>query len=98
MDSVDQHLHSVTLTIKDEDMEYEWRLLEISNRKNMAVICTAGCIVQDVMYTVILSEVSTTGRMIKLIIDVILILFLKLVFFVRKVKENKKTMETLAST
>ena len=79
-------------------MEYEWRLQEILSRKNMAIICSAGCIVQDIIFTLILSEVNTTGRMIKLIIDVILILFLMLVFFVRKVKENKKTMETLAST
>ena len=64
-------------------MEYEWRLQEILSRKNMAIICSAGCIVQDIIFTLILSEVNTTGRMIKLIIDIFIIVCLVCVFFVK---------------
>ena len=39
------HLHDYTLSMKDEDLEYEWRLDAIQNRKKITLGTCVFCIV-----------------------------------------------------
>lgn len=70
--SVDDHLHAYTLTMKDEDLEYEWRLIEINSRKTMSVVCSIVVVIQDIMWTFLLSKVSWTGKAIKMVLDLVM--------------------------
>jgi hypothetical protein len=56
--------------MKDEDLEYEWRLLEISSRKRMVTSISSILVLQDIIWTLVLSEVEMTGKIIKIAIDV----------------------------
>ena len=76
-----------TLRLKDEDLEYEWRLNEIRVRKGMAVATSILCLIQDVGWTLLLSEVNSTGKIIKAVIDVLVFIGLYQTFFRSKIKE-----------
>jgi hypothetical protein len=97
LESKDQHFHSYTLTMKDEDLEYEWRLLEITSRKRMATIINCLMIFQDLVWTIILSEVDIRGKSIKIVIDVLAIFCLIQMYYIPRVKENKQIIEVVNS-
>ena len=55
--------------MKDEDLEYEWRLTEISSRKRMATLFSLIMVIQDLVWLFILSEVNIQGKSVKLALD-----------------------------
>ena len=85
----------LTLTLNDEDLEYEWRLQEIHSRKTMVIISSLLCLLQDITWTLLLSDVDNTGKMIKLVCDILILISVVSVFFVPKVREIKETTEEL---
>ena len=89
MDNINEHVHSFTLTLKDEDLEYEWRLEEIKSRKALAIITCAGIFMQDVAWAFFASHVSIVGKAIKAVIKVGSLLSLYQAYFNSKVKNNK---------
>ena len=89
VDDIDKHLHAYTLRMKDEDLEYEWRLQEIHSRKTMSIICSMVLLAQDVVWVFLLSDVNLTGKTIKIVIDVLAFICLYQVFFAEKVKKIK---------
>ena len=95
VDETDMHLHSYTLTMKDEDLEYEWRLIEINSRKIMSIVCSLTLLLRDILWTFTLSKVNLTAKAIKLSIDVMVFVSLYQVFFSAKVKKHKKVLEIL---
>ena len=96
VDETDKHLHAYTLNMKDEDLEYEWRLIEINSRKTHSIIGSFLLTLRDVLWTFLLSTVDLNAKIIKLSIEVIVFICLYQVFFSAKVKKHKKVMEILA--
>jgi hypothetical protein len=97
LEKPEDHLHRLTLTMKDEDFEYEWRLGEINSRKTMATLVTLIlCLLTDVMWTIVLSSVNTTGKIIKAVIETFICISLFMTFYHPKVKRNLKTLEMIS--
>ena len=97
LEQENDHLTEYSLTMRDEDMEYEWRLQQISIRKTTVFVLWFLIVIYDILWTFTLQEVNLTGRSIKIIIDILLILCWAQVWFVSKVKANIQVMLTLAT-
>lgn len=65
LDSSDDHLQKLTLNMKDEDLEYEWRLHEMKDKRFVVKSSCLSCVLSSLIWTVFLSEVNITGKMIK---------------------------------
>ena len=72
--------------MKDEDFEYEWRIQEISSRKTLTWVYTGLALFADLAWTLVLSEVNLTGKLIKLIIDLFIVVSVVQVYYVSSVK------------
>ena len=57
IESPDEHLHKLTLNMKDEDLEYEWRLHEMKAKGFVVKMSCLSCVLSNVIWTVFLSEV-----------------------------------------
>ena len=79
-------MHSYSLCLKDEDLEYEWRLKEISDRKSIARNITIVATLQTIIWTVILGEVSMQGKMVKVGIHALIFFCLVQVYYLPRVK------------
>lgn len=81
--------------MKDEDLEYEWRLDEIHQRKMMTLSCSIAFLISDFFWTFLLSEVNFTGKAIKIILDLVIFLCFYQIFMVASVKKNNTVREIL---
>ena len=63
----------------------------------MATNISVLVVVQDILYTVILSEVNLTGRIIKMVIDIFIFVCLISLFYITKAKNIKKTLQEMTS-
>lgn len=95
VENIHEHMHSFTLTMKDIDLEYEWRLIEIHSRKTMSIVSSIVVLLQDLFWTFLLTTVSLPGKTIKIVIDICVFLSLYQVFFSKKVRNNKIIMQIL---
>ena len=93
VDDTDKHLHAFTLTMKDEDLEYEWRLIEINSRKTISIVCSFILVLRDVLWTFLLSSVNQTAKITKVCIDLIVFFCLYQVFFSARVKKYKNSIQ-----
>jgi hypothetical protein len=83
--------------LKDEDLEYEWRITEIQLRKTYVLSFCALCFIGDLLWTFLLSEVSLTGKLIKLAIDLVNFVCLLMIYYHPNVKAIQEVMEITAS-
>ena len=60
--------------MKDEDLEYEWRLLEIADRKRITRNVSILAALQTIVWTMVLGEVNLTGKIVKLGINALVFL------------------------
>ena len=61
------------------------------------IISCCFCLMQDLGWTFLLSEVNTTGKMIKIVIDIAVFFCFFQIFYMPSVKVNKQAMEIIAS-
>lgn len=73
IDDIKNHLHTYSLDIKDEDLEYEWRLGEMKSRRFMALLCGISFLLGDFFWTFLLARVNFTGKAIKIVLDTLII-------------------------
>ena len=64
--SPDNHLKGFSLNMEDEDLEYEWRLEEMSTKRVIAKYTCLTCVLQTLAWSFLLSEVSLLGKLLKL--------------------------------
>jgi hypothetical protein len=83
------HANKFTLNFKDVDLESEWRLLEISNRRGIFVAAGTMCVVQDVVWTMILQDTSLSGKITRMLLNFVLFVGVYNVYYSRKAKEFK---------
>lgn len=95
MDNINEHVHGFSVALKDEDLEYEWRLQEINSRKALSIITCIGIVMQDVGWAFFASHVSIVGKAIKAVIDIGLIFSMFQTYFNPRVKKNKAVIEIL---
>ena len=63
----------------------------------MATNISVLLVVQDILYTVVLSEVNLTGRIIKMVIDTLIFVCLINIYYISKAKNIKKTLQEITS-
>ena len=97
MEEIDKHFYKYTMSLKDEDLEYEWRLQEIASRKGVSNVLSIMAISQTVVWTMILGETNLDGKIVKLAINALIFFCHAQTFYLPRVKENKKIMELVSS-
>lgn len=97
MEETDKHFHKYTLTLKDEDLEYEWRLHELASRKRVSMNMSILAALQTIVWTMILGETTLTGKIVKLGINALVFFCLAQAFYLPRVKENKKVLDLVSS-
>jgi hypothetical protein len=63
----------------------------------MAFIFTLVCLSQDIFWTILLSEVSLTGKLIKLAIDILVITSFLMIYYHPRVRASKEARAVIAS-
>jgi hypothetical protein len=87
VDNIQNHLNSVTLNFKDVDLESEWRMIEINKNRIALSLGATFCLIQDVVWTMILQETALRGKIIRLVLDAIQFLSYYQMYYCRKAQD-----------
>jgi hypothetical protein len=63
----------------------------------MATNLSVLVVVQDILYTLVLSEVNLTGKIIKMVIDTLIFVCLINLYYIPKAKKFKKILKEITS-
>jgi hypothetical protein len=100
VDIVENHLNNIVLDFKDVDLESEWRLQEIQNKKVTLGIVVWYRLLADLMFNILLTSGNFKINMVRFVVDIITLTTWSLIYYSpksRKFKQTKNEFEEKSS-
>ena len=90
VDKIENHMSMVSLTLKDVDLESEWRLEAIKTKRIMILLAAIFCLIQDIAWTMILQKTAMRGKIIRLSLDLICFVATYQIYYSSRAKSFEK--------